>query len=261
MVPVFVINLARASARRSNMTARIGAASIPFSFVEAIDGAALTPDEVTAAAPADKLVFPRPLTPNEVACGLSHLRAIEEGMRIGADYFCVLEDDVILAPGFADFLEPERLNALPPFDALRLYTDLDRWDKPSRIVHQSQRHIVVRMLRPGWGMQGQVYSRDGARKIRAAISTIDAPIDRVLYHDCHLKDLRVLEVRPGTVECDQSESIRSTIGATPAVVWEPTLRARARRNLYRIGRKAAAIRTFVLGWGARSFFSFLPFWR
>lgn len=258
IIPVLVINLQRAPERRAAMSARLAAADIFYSFVAAIDGRAMAVDEITAASPANKLLFPRPLTPNEVACCLSHLKAIKDGLRLDTDYFCVLEDDVTISPGLVSYLDPEKLSALPSFDALRLYSDMNRWDKPSRIVHQSERHIVVRMLRPGWGMQGQIYSRAGAHKILAALPPLSGPIDFALYHDCHVRNLRVLEVRPGLVECDHSES---TIGTTPPIVWGHTLQARIRRNFYRIKRKAAAIRTFVSSWGAKSIFAFLPFWR
>ena len=59
-------------------------------------------------------------------------------------------------------------------------------------------------MRPGWGCQGQIYSRRGARKIIAAMTQIREPFDYALYHDCHVSGLKVLEVRPGAIERDDA---------------------------------------------------------
>ena len=164
MIPTFVINLERDSERRAAVAARLNALDIPHTFLKAVDGRTLSAAELERASPRRKLAFGRPLMPTEIACGLSHLAAIAEGARLDCDFFCVLEDDIILAPKLPLCLARDALAALSEFDVLRLFTHLDRWEKPSRIVDHLHGSIVVRMLRPGWGCQGQIYSRQGARE-------------------------------------------------------------------------------------------------
>lgn len=259
MIPVLVINLERADDRRSTMAARLRALSIPHSFLKAVDGRDLSPEELARASPAHKQDYPLALMPTEIAAGVSHLAAIAEGVRLDCDFFCVFEDDLILAPDLASCLDRDALRALPVFDVLRLFTHLDRWDKPSKIVKNLGSSVVVRMLRPGWGCQGQIYSRHGAAKILNSMPHIRAPMDYALYHDCHVSGLRVLEVRPGMVERDFSKP--SFIGDRPPVIRRETLSQRINRNTYRVRRKLMAAISFFRAWRIRDFFSFFSAWR
>jgi GR25 family glycosyltransferase involved in LPS biosynthesis len=259
LIPTLVINLERDDKRRATMAARLGALGIPHTFLKATDGRTLSAAELERASPRRKLAFGRPLMPAEIACGLSHLAAIAEGARLDCDFFCVLEDDVIPATQLPHCLERDALAALAEFDVLRLFTEFDRWEKPSRIVGRFHGSVVVRMLRPGWGCQGQIYSRQGARKILATLTCVCAPIDYALYHDCHVFGLKVVELRPGMVERDHAQD--STIGAREWVRGQETLTARLKRWLKRARRKLRAAASFFRAWGVREFLSFLPLWR
>ena len=142
---------------------------------------------------------------------------------------------------------------------LRLFTHLDRWEKPSRIVDQFHGSVVMRMLRPGWGCQGQIYSRQGARKILASLTCVCAPIDYALYHDCHVSGLKVVEMRPGMVERDPAQD--SSIGVREWVKGPETPVERLGRARVRARRKLRAAVSFFRAWGIREFLSFLPLWR
>jgi GR25 family glycosyltransferase involved in LPS biosynthesis len=259
MIPVIIINLERDGERRAAVAARLDALGVPHTFLKAIDGRALSTAELERAAPPHRCLYHRPLTTNEIACGLSHLAAIAEGLRLDCDFFCVLEDDIVPTAQFPRCLARETLTALPELDALRLFTQLNRWDKPSRIVGQIAGGIVVRMLRPGWGCQGQVYSRRGAKKIIAAMTHIRAPFDYALYHDCHVSGLKVLELRPGAIERD--DAMTSSVGPRQASEGRKPLRTRLRHNLLRARRKLLAAVSFYRAWGVRELLSFLRLWR
>jgi glycosyl transferase family 25 len=259
MIPVIIINLERDGERRAAVAARLNALGVSHTFLKATDGRALSAAELERAAPPRECLHHRTLTANEIACGLSHLAAIAEGVRLDCDFFCVLEDDVIPSAQFPHCLAPETLTALPEFDALRLFTHLDRWDKPSRIVSQLAGGIVVRMLRPGWGCQGQIYSRRGAKKVLAAMTQFRAPFDFALYHDCHVCGLKVLEQRPGPITRD--DAMVSSVGHRQVPEERKTLRARLRANVLRARRKFGAAVSFFRAWGVRELLSFLPLWR
>jgi glycosyl transferase, family 25 len=259
VIPTFVVNLDRDSERRAALAARLNALAIPHTFLKAVDGRTLSNAELERASPLRQLAFRRPLMPSEIGCGLSHLAAIAEGARLDCDFFCVLEDDVIPAPSLPLCLSQDALAELPEFDVLRLFTHLDRWEKPSRIVADLHGSIVVRMLRPGWGCQGQIYSRRGAEKVLASMTCVRAPIDYALYHDCHVLGLKVLETRPGMVERDLAQD--STIGIRLPLEETNTAAVRVGRSLLRMRRKVRAAISFFRAWGVREFLSFLPLWR
>ena len=165
MVPVLIINLERDAERRDALAARLDALGIRYRIHKAIAGKDLSADEMVRHSPKRELAFERELMPNEVAAGLSHVGAVREGLGLGTDFFCVLEDDTIPAPRFAECLDEALLRSLPDFDALRLFAHFDRWEKPSKTVAALAGSVVVRMLRPGWGCAGQIYTRAGAQKI------------------------------------------------------------------------------------------------
>jgi glycosyl transferase family 25 len=258
LIPALIINLERDGPRRAALVQRLDALGVPHTFLTATDGKALTEAELERAAPRARQLYHRALTRNEIACGMSHLAAIREGTRLGADFFCVLEDDVVPAADLPLCLDPAALAGLPDFDVLRLFSQRDRWDKPCRIVGTVRERIVVRMLRPGWGCQGQIFTRRGAEKVLAAMTEIRAPFDYALYHDCHVQGLRVLELRPGMVERAQVES---SIGERQAAPEEKTLAARLGRNILRTRRKSMAAMSFFRAWGPRELLAFLPMWR
>jgi glycosyl transferase family 25 len=259
VIPTFVINLERDVERRAAMAVRLDALNIPHRFLKAIDGRRLSNDDLRRMSPARSLAYPRALLPNEVACGMSHLAAISEGSRLDCDFFCVLEDDTTLASALPNYLLGDLLRSLPSFDVLRLFTHFDRWEKPSKIVGYHGGVVVVSMLRPGWGAQGQIYSRSGAKKVLAGMTCIRAPFDYALYHDCLVSGLRVLETRPGLVDRDWSKE--SSIGERPDIVHPNTFGGRTRRNAIRVQRKFRAAVSFLSAWGPMELLSFLPLWR
>jgi GR25 family glycosyltransferase involved in LPS biosynthesis len=259
VIPTFVINVERDTERRALLAKRLDALGILHTFLKAVDGRTLSAADMERASPRRVLAFRRPLLPNEIACGLSHLAAIAEGVRLGHDFFCVLEDDVVPAAKLPLCLERDTLTALAEFDVLRLFTHLDRWDKPSRIIAEIHGSVVVRMLRPGWGGQGQIYSRRGAEKILASMIHVRAPFDYALYHDCLVSGLKVLEFRPGMVERDLAQE--SSIGTRHPLDEPRTSAQQLARSLLRVRRKFWAAVSFFRAWGVREFFSFVSLWR
>jgi GR25 family glycosyltransferase involved in LPS biosynthesis len=255
VVPVLIINLERDAARRDALTARLDALNVPYRIHKAIAGKDLSPDDIARYSPKRELAFERELMPNEIAAGLSHVAAVREGLSLGTEFFCILEDDTIPAPRFAECLDDTVLRALPPFEALRLFAHFDRWEKPSKTIATLAGSVVVRMLRPGWGCAGQIYTRAGGQKIVSSMRFITAPIDFGMYHDCHVMGLKVLETRPPFItHAPVASSVGNRELPVPPV-WRPV------RNIRRVRRKVRAAKSFLQAWGLREFLSFFPSWR
>ncbi len=174
------------------------------------------------------------LTATELGCYLSHLRAVREAYEQGYDFICLLEDDVVIEPGFpavvAELL-PEQLDVVR-FMALKL-----RRRKVVKIL--SSGVDLVRPERGTLGTQAYMLSRRGMEKFLAHASHIYEAIDHVLDH-FFLFDLDTWLVEPHVVYevAGPSSVSKREIRAKAPGLWESLLYHplklwfSARRHLY-----------------------------
>ena len=166
LIPVVVLNPKSSTTRRAEISARLDHLGTQYSAFDAIDGRALSASERENLAPSSALLFDRSLTATEIGCAASHFAAIRQLAAENHEFVCVLEDDAVpLTPDLRFFLEPQTLRAIPRFDVLRMVSDSARWKRPAWKVAEIHRRGIYAMARPGWGLQGQVYSRSGLHKM------------------------------------------------------------------------------------------------
>ena len=91
---VFVISLKSDEARREKLKERFKNYG-EFKLVEATDGRAMSAKEYYGYALPSLEAYDRLLSPSEVGCSLSHVRAYEEFLKSDAKFALILEDDVI----------------------------------------------------------------------------------------------------------------------------------------------------------------------
>ncbi|WP_276709476.1 glycosyltransferase family 25 protein [Campylobacter rectus] len=91
---VFVISLKSDEARREKLKERFKNYG-KFKLVEATDGRVMSAKEYYGYALASLEAYGRLLSPSEVGCSLSHVRAYEEFLKSDAKFALILEDDVI----------------------------------------------------------------------------------------------------------------------------------------------------------------------
>lgn len=135
---VFVISLAdaHAHARQLDIARQLESLSIPFEFIDAIDGrAGLAAEyEQMIDRAGTEIQLGRHMTDPEYACALSHMsiyrRIVDENLP-GA---IVLEDDAILGPLFKEFLDARgyEVGALIQLDHLN--GDIWRFTRPIRLT-------------------------------------------------------------------------------------------------------------------------------
>ena len=259
-IPIIVLSLNESTLRRSQIASRLDQLQLPHRFFDAIDGRTLSTEQLECSAPRSALLFDQPLLPAEIGCAASHLAVLKQVAAGGDPFVCTMEDDA--EPTSADlsaFLDLEALKTLPDFDVLRLVSDPARWKMPAWEVGRLGGRSVCAMARPGWGLQGQVFSRAGARKICSQVAAIRAPIDFILFHDCHVNGLRILEVRPGVIQHDlklvQPELMQiSIIGKRHEIDKQrmSTSQRRERRR-WRWRRRKMAMAAFFKVWGPWAF--------
>jgi glycosyl transferase family 25 len=148
---------------------------LDFSFVDAVDGRALTSNDLGGLGlAARRRYFTNELTPGEIGCFLSHRRVYEEIIATGAPVTVVLEDDAEVAPDFAALAES--IAALPRFDLVWLCgaPKGKRYRNERRLT---ERYELVRPFETKSTTQGYVVSLAGAQKLAAHCARITDPID------------------------------------------------------------------------------------
>ncbi|MCF3639147.1 glycosyltransferase family 25 protein [Rhizobium sp. TRM95111] len=126
MWPVYFINLDHASERRNRSTALFRDAGLEFRRIAACDWRSLSATDLSSSVARATPRFAKGrITPPEVACFLSHMRAWETIAAGTAPAAFVFEDDFALQPDAARLMAD--LSGQPPtWDMLKLFTNKPR---------------------------------------------------------------------------------------------------------------------------------------
>jgi glycosyl transferase family 25 len=248
MISIYVISLESSLDRRKVIRDRFDALEIPFRFFDAVDGRKMTGDALMKVAPKGGVDYGGMLTPAEIGCALSHLLAIGEIARGQDEYAAVLEDDVIALPEVRKFLDEKFLSSLPAFDILQLMGfDSKHKARLTLNVGNIDGYRIRALPRCHYSMCGLIYTRRAARSIDTNITKITAPIDNMIFSDCRVMGLRIVEVRPTVVRADTDFS--STIGSRRGPVSFP---GKADREFRRFRNWTRRWRSFIRVWGLSS---------
>jgi glycosyl transferase, family 25 len=253
-IPVFVINLERATERRKRMESQLAALGIGFSFFPAVDGARLGADALAELQVGPCLRdYGRRLLPPEIGCVASYMQVLKN-IAAGSDpYVCVLEDDARLAETLSAVLSRAWLDTLPSFDFLRLVFQADRVRKsPYFLVAKIGTHDIVAPVHIGYLTTGQIVSRDGAKRALSKLIPVNASIDNMLYRD-PVTPLRVIETRPGVVFHEYLETqMEGRDQALRRVRKDRSISDVAKRILFKETTKVKNWRNFIRHWGVKS---------
>lgn len=176
---VYVINLARRPDRRTFMQQQADRLGLQFDYIDAVDARTDAPEfaeiEVRAG-------LHGRISKGDLACTLSHRKFWRLLLASGDAYAVVLEDDAILSddsgqffasadwiPPGADVIKLERYGRTRPMA-------MDRTTQPAH----SRR--VGRFYGKCAGTAGYVVSAAGARKLLAATTSVDDPIDQMMFN-------------------------------------------------------------------------------
>lgn len=147
----------------------------------------------------------------EIAVTLSHIEVWKLVASGDAENVLVLEDDVVMRPGFARRLDREWsvLNAGPGLELLYLaYRDVNPDGRRSR-------HGPQRRERPGlWEASGYVLSRDGARELLSALP-VRGPVD--LWLNFQFEKLRTYTTSRPVIEQRIAEPSTNAYSVLPVL--------------------------------------------
>jgi len=172
--PVVVISLVDSDVRRAHITEQLAVACVPFRFFDA-ERPRKYPPEYDA--PTRLRMYASHLTLGEVGCYGSHYRIWQDLASSNDDIWCVLEDDIELAPDFARRLA-SALDVSVPWGVMRLKDagSAGRWQvgqlPGGAILHDHRKQ-------PG-GTQAYLIRRDAALTLLAYGKRMVHPVDDML---------------------------------------------------------------------------------
>ena len=202
---IYCLNLKRSPERRRKMIDQAKRLGLEINFVDAIDGQELNEDTLDNYNHEWRVKLGHPLKINEVACSMSHQKALKSFLESEYDYAIVLEDDVTLSPNILSVFDA--CEKVPQWDVLHLgiqYNYKGRYNMRS-VSDEYNVFVPCKVTR---GAIGFAYSRQGAEKVLSLNETIHYPFDKqmALSYKCGIRHLAVL---PAPIQAIHGES---TIG-------------------------------------------------
>lgn len=219
--PIFCVSLPAQTERRAAIEKQSATLGLNVTFVDARPGAELTPEELKRYnRRARERKWRSHLSANEIACVISHSKALDAFLASGAAFAVVLEDDATLDAAFPDALralldEPER------WEIVKLESRLPRRGDISMGALAGPFSLVVTRK---WtlGATALLYSRAAALRIRRSADIFDEAFDNIVGRAWR-NGFTLQELRPPVVrEGDHP----STINIAPGVAMRSANRER-----------------------------------
>ena len=196
---MYCINLDRHAQRRERMNVCLQ--NLPFERIAAVDGQTLVgPDRRDKSVPSTA----ETLTRFERACLASHHLAWTNFLADGGTFACVLEDDLVFSPEFADFIRDP--SWIPTgCNLVKLETFYEQIVVSCKTVAARNRTLAeLRWLHNGSG--AYIISRRGAELFLAATATLAQPVDVALFSPENFRPLGpVLQLIPAL--CVQAQHV------------------------------------------------------
>lgn len=238
-----VISLKRCGDRRAFIRRQLDGLGVAFQFFDAVDARELSPAEIQTSAPGGGVDYCGMLTAPEIACALSHLRAIRSIKDSGARYVAIFEDDVKASPALCRFLDEGVLDSLPPFDILQLDGRHVGGLRLTLPLGEFYGRELCAMTKGPHSVFALIYSRAAAEKIAATLDVVRSPIDNMIFKDMRVPGLRIVGIRPAIVT---HYGLPSVIGDRTNTLGIAAKTAREMRRLFSWFRRW---RNFVRAWG------------
>lgn len=203
------INLPRAEKRRMAILEQAEHHGIDIRIINAIEGAQLDLEHQDYGY--DKRARHRyhttDLLPNEIACVLSHKKALQTFLASDADYSVIMEDDALLAPYFKEGMV-ELMEHLKGWDVVKLFTDDGK-------LHPLLPHCDQAVVQPvfprklPWVAAGYLYSRKAAQQLYTELEHFWLPADAQIGKILIDKAIPTIGVTPGLITSSDPENVNS----------------------------------------------------
>jgi len=185
MLPIHIISLNNSTARRDLCAGMMGAAGLPFTFFDAINGATINArtrkryyDET-----ANMERFKRPLSTSEIGCYLSHLALWKQIAKSKTGAAVILEDDAQIDAGLKTFLKQ-----IKNYDLEDMYLKLDGVPETLDLGNATTtkmtlgRRKVIHAPQIAPRTTGYIIGARAARKMIAGRKSFFRPVDIDIKH-------------------------------------------------------------------------------
>lgn len=199
---VLVISLRRSLDRRAKVEQELKKVSLPWSFLDAVDGSALASPPVEYQTLKVRLLQGYPLTPNEIGCYLSHKEAWKRCVAENIPTL-VFEDDFVLSPEFESVINA-LMNEKDAWNFVRLQ---GLYEVPYQELAALGAARLVKNLGDAVGATAYLLKPHVAQVLIDESRAIYEPVDHYLEHRSK-HDLEFLAVRPYPVDISR---VKSTI--------------------------------------------------
>jgi glycosyl transferase family 25 len=210
--PIFVINLATSPDRRRACAEQFEAVGLTPTFVDAVDGRKMSPAEISRIVdePGRLKRAPKPLSPAEVGCYLSHWRVLEKILAEDIPQALVMEDDLLIGEALPKVLAALAAKTLPPYEMIKLGISEPLTKEFEPILPLTGEFSLVRHHNVVNSNLAYVITNAGARRFLGYGMPIRYPVD-VAMNRSWRHGLDILGVRPWPVL--PNPAFASTIGA------------------------------------------------
>ena len=197
---ILVISLRRSLDRRAKVEQELQKISLPWSFLDAVDGSALqtTPKEYKAFKV--KCLQGYELTPNEIGCYLSHKEAWKRCVEKNIPTL-IFEDDFVLDADFRNILEI-LLSSQNSWSFVRLQ---GLYEVPYQELSLRDSIHLVKNIGDAVGATAYLLKPEVARTLVDESSDIYEPVDHFLEHQ-KKHGLEFLAIRPYPVDITRAKS-------------------------------------------------------
>ena len=199
-IQVFVISLERSTERRKRVEEQLNKTSIAWSFLNAVDGYAHPAMPESYKPSKVNRLQGYELTPGEVGCYLSHIKAWDSCLD-RQKITLVFEDDFVLSPRFEAVLG-DLMEISPEWDLVRLSGIYKTEDQV--LTHRDSYNLVQNLGEP-CGTAAYLLNPRAAQTLLENTSDIYEPVDHYLEH-FKKHGIRCLAAKPYPVELAHTKS-------------------------------------------------------
>lgn len=206
---ILLINLSDSTERLERCRDQLSRHGLDFERIEGVDGRKLDKTSLEDFHPSWASGYFMRLTPAEIGCYLSHVKAVNRILELGLERALILEDDFVLCENFSS-----RLHALlketadSDFDQIRLEGENTRFLVERTLSSGDQ---IVRYKHPLTRAMAILWTHQGARKFLDVAHPIRRPVD-VQFKHWWEGDLHIAYAKPQLVAEHRISSSLSTIG-------------------------------------------------
>lgn len=210
----YCINLVRRPDRKSHMSELFAQLDMPVAWFPAVDGS--LPEVASRTASLVPGRSGRTLGPGAYACFQSHRAIWRDLVERGDRHVLIMEDDLVIAGGFADYLADDWVPGdadLVKLEARNVRVQLDRQKIPV-----SGGRYLSRLRSSHFGTGAYVISARAAERLLALTETVSDAIDEVMFDESSplFEALAIYQMLPGpTIQGD-------LLADRPDMAWSRT---------------------------------------